>query len=77
MRTRYAFDHGCDLAMMVAQSNSDSQRTAERKGFHRVHTHKMEAILLNPPAWDEHWGDQTGPFYRQFCSRSLVVEEIV
>ena len=32
-RMRYAFDHGCDLAMMVAQPGSDSQRNAERKGF--------------------------------------------
>jgi GNAT superfamily N-acetyltransferase len=32
-RMRYAFDHGCDLAMMVAMPGSDSQRNAERKGF--------------------------------------------
>jgi GNAT superfamily N-acetyltransferase len=32
-RMRYAFDHGCDLAMMVALPGSDSQRNAERKGF--------------------------------------------
>jgi GNAT superfamily N-acetyltransferase len=32
-RMCYAFDHGCDLAMMVAQPGSDSQRNAERKGF--------------------------------------------
>jgi GNAT superfamily N-acetyltransferase len=30
-RMRYAFDHGCDLAMMVAEAGSDSQRNAERK----------------------------------------------
>jgi len=37
-RMRYAFDHGCDLAMMVAVPGSDSQRNAERKGFHVAYT---------------------------------------
>jgi hypothetical protein len=32
-RMRYAFDHGCDLAMIVAAPGSDSQRNAERNGF--------------------------------------------
>jgi hypothetical protein len=35
---RYAFDHGCDLAMMVAEAGSDSQRNAERKGFRIAYT---------------------------------------
>ena len=37
-RMRYAFDHGCDLAMMVAEAGSDSQRNAERKGFQVAYT---------------------------------------
>jgi len=37
-RMAYAFGHGCDLAMMVAQPGSDSQRNAERKGFHIAYT---------------------------------------
>ena len=37
-RMRYAFEHGCDLAMMVAQAGSDSQRNAERKGFRIAYT---------------------------------------
>ena len=37
-RMRYAFDHGCDLAMMVAEAGSESQRNAERKGFRIVYT---------------------------------------
>jgi GNAT superfamily N-acetyltransferase len=37
-RMHYAFDHGCDLAMMVAQPGSDSQRNAERKGFRIAYT---------------------------------------
>ena len=37
-RMRYAFVHGCDLAMMVAQPGSDSQRNAERKGFRIAYT---------------------------------------
>jgi hypothetical protein len=37
-RMRYAFDHGCDLAMMVAEAGSNSQRNAERKGFRVAYT---------------------------------------
>ena len=37
-RMRYAFDHGCDLAMMVAAAGSDSQRNAERRGFQIAYT---------------------------------------
>lgn len=37
-RMRYAFDHECDLAMMVAQPGSESQRNAERNGFRIAYT---------------------------------------
>ncbi len=37
-RMCYASDHGCDLAMMVAQPGSYSQRNAERKGFRIAYT---------------------------------------
>jgi GNAT superfamily N-acetyltransferase len=37
-RMRYAADHGCDLAMMVAVPGSDSQRNAARKGFRIAYT---------------------------------------
>ncbi|HUN88571.1 MAG TPA: hypothetical protein VMU28_07250 [Terriglobales bacterium] len=37
-RMRYAFEHGCDLAMMVALPGSESQRNAERKGFRVAYT---------------------------------------
>jgi GNAT superfamily N-acetyltransferase len=37
-RMRYAFNHGCDLAMMVAEAGSNSQRNAERKGFRIAYT---------------------------------------
>lgn len=37
-RMRYAFDHGCDLAMMVAEAGSASQRNAEREGFQVAYT---------------------------------------
>jgi GNAT superfamily N-acetyltransferase len=46
-RMRYAFDHGCDLAMMVAEAGSDFQRNAERKGFQIAYTHKVALILLS------------------------------
>ncbi len=37
-RMRYAFDHGCDLAMMVAEAGGESQCNAERKGFRIAYT---------------------------------------
>jgi GNAT superfamily N-acetyltransferase len=37
-RMRYAFESGCDLAMMVAEAGSSSQRNAERRGFHIAYT---------------------------------------
>jgi len=37
-RMRFAFDRGCDLAMMVAKAGSNSQRNAERKGFRIAYT---------------------------------------
>jgi len=37
-RMRYAQEHGCDLAMMVALPGSESQRNAERKGFRIAYT---------------------------------------
>jgi GNAT superfamily N-acetyltransferase len=37
-RMCYAAEHGCDLAMMVAEAGSNSQRNAERKGFRVAYT---------------------------------------
>jgi GNAT superfamily N-acetyltransferase len=37
-RLRYAWEHGCDLAMMVAEAGSNSQRNAERQGFRIAYT---------------------------------------
>jgi GNAT superfamily N-acetyltransferase len=37
-RMRYAAEHSCDLAMMVAEAGSNSQRNAERKGFRMAYT---------------------------------------
>ena len=37
-RMRHASQHGCDLAMMVAEAGSNSQRNAERKGFRVAYT---------------------------------------
>jgi GNAT superfamily N-acetyltransferase len=37
-RMRYAFNQGCDLAMMVAEAGSGSQRNAERRGFRIAYT---------------------------------------
>ena len=37
-RMRFAAARGCDLAMMVAMAGSESQRNAERKGFHVAYT---------------------------------------
>jgi hypothetical protein len=37
-RMSYAFDHGCNLAMIVVHPGSDSQRNAERDGFRIAYT---------------------------------------
>jgi GNAT superfamily N-acetyltransferase len=37
-RKRYAFEHGCDLLMMVTEAGSQSQRNAERAGFRIAYT---------------------------------------
>ena len=37
-RLTYALDHGCDLAMMVTEAGSQSQRNAERAGFGVAYT---------------------------------------
>jgi GNAT superfamily N-acetyltransferase len=37
-RMQYAFEHGCDLLMMVAEPGSNSQRNAERNGFRVAYT---------------------------------------
>jgi GNAT superfamily N-acetyltransferase len=37
-RMRCAFDNGCDLAMIVVEPGSNSQRNAERKGFRIAYT---------------------------------------
>jgi GNAT superfamily N-acetyltransferase len=47
-RMRYASEHGCDFAMMVAEPGSNSQRNAQRQGFLVAYTrlkwHKREGI---------------------------------
>jgi hypothetical protein len=37
-RMRYAYEHGCDLAMMAAEMGSNSQRNAERQRFRIAYT---------------------------------------
>lgn len=37
-RLRYAAENGCDLAMIVVRPGSDSQRNAQRNGFHIAYT---------------------------------------
>jgi hypothetical protein len=50
-RMRYAFEHGCDLASMAAEAGSNSQRNAERNGFHIAYTRmKWQLAPINAPA---------------------------
>jgi len=44
-RMRYAFDHGCDVAMMVAEAGGGSQRNAERQGFRIAYTRTKWGLL--------------------------------
>ena len=48
-RMRYAAEHGCDLAMMVAEAGSNSQRNAERKGFRVAYT-RLKWRLRHEPS---------------------------
>lgn len=49
-RMRYAFGAGCDLAMMVAEAGSTSQRNAERNGFRIAYTRtKWRRALVPKP----------------------------
>ena len=50
-RMRYALEHGCDLAMMVAEAGSNSQRNAERQGFRVAYT-RMKWKLYGTAATD-------------------------
>lgn len=43
-RMRLAAEKGCDLAMMVAEAGSESQRNAERKGFAIAYTRTKWAL---------------------------------
>ena len=47
-RMRFAFEQGCDLAMMLAQAGSESQRNAERKGFRVAYT-RLKWRLFDRP----------------------------
>ena len=44
-RMQYAAEHGCDLAMMVAEAGSSSQRNAERRGFRVAYTRLKWKLL--------------------------------
>jgi hypothetical protein len=46
-RLRHAAEAGCDLAMMVAQPGSASQRNAERQGFRIAYT-RIKWLLPHP-----------------------------
>jgi GNAT superfamily N-acetyltransferase len=50
-RMQYALEHGCDLAMMVAEAGSNSQRNAERQGFRVAYT-RMKWKLYGSAAAD-------------------------
>ena len=46
-RMRYAFEHGCELAMMVTAVGSQSQRNAERMGFRIAYTRTKWHLSVN------------------------------
>jgi GNAT superfamily N-acetyltransferase len=49
-RMRFAFEQGCDLAMMVAEAGSESQRNAERKGFRVAYTRLKWCLMRQTDA---------------------------
>jgi GNAT superfamily N-acetyltransferase len=46
-RMRHAHQHGCDLAMMVAEAGSESQRNAERQGYRIAYTRTKWRLPLD------------------------------
>src|SRR5665213_1577265 len=46
-RMRYAFAHGCHLAMMAAMPGSNSQRNAERAGFSIAYTRTKWQLMTS------------------------------
>jgi GNAT superfamily N-acetyltransferase len=64
-RMRYAFDHGCDLAMMVGLPGSDSQRNAERKGFRIAYTRTSGGYALSCRGGD--WGREAEFLMSRTC----------
>jgi GNAT superfamily N-acetyltransferase len=48
-RLRYAYESGCDLAMMVAEAGSNSQRNAERSGFRVAYTRTKWRLAVQEP----------------------------
>jgi hypothetical protein len=48
-RLRYGLENGCDIAMMVAQPGSSSQRNAERQGFRIAYTRTKWCLPLPAP----------------------------
>jgi GNAT superfamily N-acetyltransferase len=48
-RLQCAFERGCDLAMMVAEAGSGSQRNAERQGFRVAYTRTKWRLALPAP----------------------------
>jgi GNAT superfamily N-acetyltransferase len=48
-RMRHALEHGCDLAMMVAEAGSNSQRNAERQGFRVAYTRMKWKLMEVQP----------------------------
>jgi hypothetical protein len=47
-RLRFAADHGCDIAMVVTQPGSASQRNSERQGFRVAYTRTKWRRELRP-----------------------------
>jgi GNAT superfamily N-acetyltransferase len=47
-RMRYAAEAGCDMAMMVTEAGSESQRNAERKGFRVAYTRMKWRLGARP-----------------------------
>lgn len=47
-RMRYAAEHGCDIAMVVVEVGSASQRNAERNGFRVAYTRTKWRLEVKP-----------------------------
>ena len=68
-RKRYAFDTAIELAMMVTEAGSQSQRNAERQGFRIAYTRTKWRLQSDLNGWIGHAA------HKQNAARVIVADQ--